>query len=508
MKNDIHRRPTLPKKLLSPTKRTVFSNVNRSPRKDAYLSKPVSSPTKLDVVAADWREKGLENVPQLRKTHSLPVRSRSPSPSRKDRFIPSRHSAGSLRHMERAELPSPEDSPKKHIEYSTSRIYRLSVAQLCGVEPLKVLLYTEPEPRILLIFDLQSLTLSDDLHRVVESSVQTARGISPSSALARARKVPTIPERILDAPGLVDDYYLNLVAWSASDILAVALDRAVYLWQASVGSVSLLTLCDLQVTSVGWSNDGAYLSIARKDGKVEIWDTEEGTKLRTMRVSEGRIATHAWNQHLVSAGTEKGVILQNDVRVASHIVEEFEGHNLEICGLKWRKDGLQMASGGNDNLVNIWDARKAAPLFTKTDHTAAVKAIGWCDWKSSVLATGGGTNDKSIHLWNTSTGAKIRSFHTGSQVTSIHWGMSKSTGLELACTTGYPTNAVSIYQYQTLQKTGEITHPHEGRILYSALSPDGKTLATAAGDENLKFWKVFDGGEKTGFEGKLGMVLR
>ena len=29
-------------------------------------------------------------------------------------------------------------------------------------------------------------------------------------------------------------------------------------------------------------------------------------------------------------------------------------------------------------------------------------------------------------------------------------------------------------------------------MLYSCLSPDGQTLATAAADESLKFWKVFE----------------
>ena len=38
---------------------------------------------------------------------------------------------------------------------------------------------------------------------------------------------------------------------------------------------------------------------------------------------------------------------------------------------------------------------------------------------------------------------------------------------------------------------------HESRVLHSTLSPDGQVLATAASDENLKFWRVFEqSGEK------------
>ena len=47
-----------------------------------------------------------------------------------------------------------------------------------------------------------------------------------------------MPERILDAPELVNDYYLNLLDWSADNRLAVALGADVYLWNA--GKIGLL----------------------------------------------------------------------------------------------------------------------------------------------------------------------------------------------------------------------------------------------------------------------------
>ena len=47
-------------------------------------------------------------------------------------------------------------------------------------------------------------------------------------------------ERTLDAPDLVDDFYLNLLDWGNSNVLAIALGRTVYLWDASNGSTSEL----------------------------------------------------------------------------------------------------------------------------------------------------------------------------------------------------------------------------------------------------------------------------
>ena len=47
-----------------------------------------------------------------------------------------------------------------------------------------------------------------------------------------------MPERILDAPELVNDYYLNLLDWSADNRLAVALGADVYLWNA--GKINMI----------------------------------------------------------------------------------------------------------------------------------------------------------------------------------------------------------------------------------------------------------------------------
>ena len=124
-----------------------------------------------------------------------------------------------------------------------------------------------------------------------------------------------------------------------------------------------------------------------------------------------------------------------------------KAHSLDVCGLKWSPNGQFLASGGNDNLVNVWDMYRrdpwAAPAHTFRDHTAAVKAsylvwcvcvcvlrhpqnvlhvqpspqaIAWCPWKSNLLATGGGAADKSIHIWNASSGAAQGHIQTQSQV--------------------------------------------------------------------------------------------
>lgn len=57
-------------------------------------------------------------------------------------------------------------------------------------------------------------------------------------------------------------------------------------------------------------------------------------------------------------------------------------------------------------------------MHRMTAHTAAVKALAWCPFQANLLASGGGTADRSIKFWNTHTGALLNSIDTGSQVSA------------------------------------------------------------------------------------------
>lgn len=89
------------------------------------------------------------------------------------------------------------------------------------------------------------------------------------------------------------------------------------------------------VTSVSWSSDGAYLAIGNDVGEVEIWDVEEGKKMRVMGGHSARIPVLGWNGHVLSSGCRDGSIYHHDVRVARHKVMELLGHSGEVsdkCG--------------------------------------------------------------------------------------------------------------------------------------------------------------------------------
>jgi cell division cycle protein 20 (cofactor of APC complex) len=372
-----------------------------------------------------------------------------------------------------------EESRSRTKTAPSAAAYQSTLASACGINTNQRILAFKPAP--------------PESSKPIDLRTQYNRPLKPSSGVnaQSRRRIPSAPERVLDAPGLVDDYYLNLLDWSSGNQVAIGLERSVYVWSADSGSVSSLLECpaDTYISSVKWSGDGAYVGVGLGTGEVQIWDVEEQTKLRSMFGHETRVGVMGWNKHILSTGARSGLVYNHDVRIAQHKIAELVSHTGEVCGLEWRADGAQLATGGNDNMVNIWDARSlAAPKFTKSNHRAAVKAVAWCPWQSNLLATGGGSNDRQIYFWNTTTGARINHIATDSQVTSLRWSTHYK---EIVSTGGFPDNSLSIWSYPTGVKNMEVP-AHESRVLHSCLSPDGQMLATAAADESLKFWKVFE----------------
>ncbi|TGZ83486.1 WD40 repeat-like protein [Ascodesmis nigricans] len=491
----------------------VFASLSLSPAKKATRSVSTphqnniasrqDSPLRLDLGVSEWALTGTGSTPVQQPKRKATRPGKTAIRINGDRFIPSR-SASSPTSKSKAESTSRPSSRTEINEYSdvfgrsnldvanseetddvpaepkkspNSRAFESNIAEACGLNlTTRILAFKPAAPESSKPIDLRS---------------QYNRPLRSTANAQTRRRILTAPERVLDAPGLMDDYYLNLLDWGSGNQVAIGLERNVYIWSAESGDVSCLleTTPDTYVSSVKWSSDGAHLSVGLHTGDVQIWDVEELTRIRTMTGHDSRVGVMSWNKATLSTGSRSGNIFNHDVRIAEHKIAELNGHTSEVCGLEWRSDGAQLASGGNDNLVNIWDARSLlAPKFTKTNHKAAVKAIAWCPWQNNLLATGGGSYDRQIHFWNTTTGARVNTVDAGSQVTSLKWSTSYR---EIVSCHGAPENQMTVWSYPSLVKNVEIP-AHETRVLHSALSPDGQILATAASDESLKFWKLFE----------------
>lgn len=353
-------------------------------------------------------------------------------------------------------------------------------------------------------------------------NTQTKNTLFPNSSILMnefsqpnyVRNISQSPERILDAPGLVDDYYLNLLEWGPSELLSVALGTEIYLWNCNNGKPSMLLSLDDNIltspeqscifTSLSWMSNGQAIAIGLPNGTVYLWDVVNEKKIRELHGHTQRVSSLAWHDYVLSTGSKDKTIINYDVRVKNAQESTISLHKGEVCQLKYSPECDLLASGGNDNACFIWDIRKLGkallnisnssdittikPYTYNNAHTAAVKAIAWCPWQRHILASGGGTKDKTIKIFNCDTSKVLKNVETGSQVCCLLWNKRER---ELISSHGYQKNQITIWNYQYMKKVTELKG-HRCRVLYMTMSPDESTICSGAGDESLRFWKIND----------------
>ncbi|NXH68316.1 FZR1 protein, partial [Hydrobates tethys] len=461
-------------------------------------------------------------VAEMRRTLT-PSNSPMSSPSKHgDRFIPSRAGANWSINFHRINENEKSPSQNRKAKDATSDNGKDGLAysallknELLGAGIEKVqdpqtedrrLQPSTPEKKSLFTYSLSTKRSSpDDGNEVSPYSLSPVSNKSQKllrSPRKPTRKISKIPFKVLDAPELQDDFYLNLVDWSSLNVLSVGLGTCVYLWSACTSQVT--RLCDLSVegdsvTSVGWSERGNLVAVGTHKGFVQIWDAAAGKKLSMLEGHTARVGKEVGGRgftyffmiellpyRLLYTEISSSLILRGLFSFFSFFAQRhFESeHWSEIWEVKAPSEFDHVSPLCQ---LLVWNHSSLSPVQQYTEHLAAVKAIAWSPHQHGLLASGGGTADRCIRFWNTLTGQPLQCIDTGSQVCNLAWSKHAN---ELVSTHGYSQNQILVWKYPSLTQVAKLTG-HSYRVLYLAMSPDGEAIVTGAGDETLRFWNVF-----------------
>lgn len=270
------------------------------------------------------------------------------------------------------------------------------------------------------------------------------------------------------------------------------------------------------ISSLSWHPEGNLLAVGRKSGTIEIWDVSRKACLRTVsHAHTQRIGTLTWDScpnkpeggsfSILASGGRDKIIVCHDMRMSQTQISRWEVHRQEVCGIKWSNDwrysklscpsvyrshgnaGRLLASGGNDNKVYVWSLGYSRPLLSLSDHSAAVKALAWSPL-GPILATGGGTNDRMIRIWDSVTGECTCQADSDAQVCNIAWNFN---GDKIVTSHGYTQHTICTWNGRSLERE-YVLNGHDARVLYMSQSADGNRVVTGAGDQTVRFWTVFN----------------
>jgi cell division cycle 20-like protein 1 (cofactor of APC complex) len=112
------------------------------------------------------------------------------------------------------------------------------------------------------IFESNTNIVMNSGKKILESS-----NIQKKFLNTESRKICKTPFKVLDAPNLQDDFYLNLLEWSPQNILSVALDSSLYFWNGNNNKVlRFLDLSPHSISSINWNDSGTHIAVGTSQG--------------------------------------------------------------------------------------------------------------------------------------------------------------------------------------------------------------------------------------------------
>jgi WD40 repeat protein/transcriptional regulator with XRE-family HTH domain len=271
---------------------------------------------------------------------------------------------------------------------------------------------------------------------------------------------------------------------------------------ATAGSDMLVTIWDIAdgvqpkilhghanaVQGVAWSPNGRFLASSGWDGTIRVWDQATGACIRVLRdldYIDTIFYGLAWSpdgRMLASGSYLYGIQVWDMETYTSRWV----GGRVDLTRIRrmsWSSDSKQLASGGDDGNICLWQATDGTLLRKFQGHQGVVADVAW-SMDRTRLASAGGRENGELFVWDVHSGEIIQTFrgHPGG-VLAVTW--IPNGGLVSGDSNGrlHWWDVSSGQCLKTFQG-------HEGAIQSLRVSPDGHLLASSGDDSTIRLWNL------------------
>jgi RNA polymerase sigma factor (sigma-70 family) len=268
------------------------------------------------------------------------------------------------------------------------------------------------------------------------------------------------------------------------------------------------------VSFLRFTPDGTKL-VTQSDSGLRVWDAATGRELRRFGPVAG-VGTEAADMSadgklaLTADLDQHGTLRLWDVNTGRQLREC--GNAVGFCPVCLSPDGKSIAAPGPAGGIDLRDATSGEQQHTLKGHGNSCAGFST---DSKTLITGGA--DKTIRLWDVSTGQEIRHIDCPEAVSSVTF----SPNGKLLASVGYiesspapgitarlPGNRAHIWDAATGKELRQLTveaKPERSGTLVGfaalAFTPDSKTLVTVNHDRVLRVWDATEGKELRAFPG-------
>lgn len=211
--------------------------------------------------------------------------------------------------------------------------------------------------------------------------------------------------------------------------------RDKYDWNGTMTLLAKISAHTQQICGLAWSPDEIYLATGGNDNSCllfelrEIISSQELGSPPSCCASRHSLGVQCQNAFSCLTANTSPRRLFNRRHLISHLLPSWAHSHVRPMSASLLNHTGTLISGGERTTIVSSNRQKHRLV-----HSAAVKAIAFAPWQPSLLATGGGSNDRAIHFYHTPSGTCLATINVYAQVTSLIWS---KTRREIAATFGY-----------------------------------------------------------------------
>lgn len=178
-------------------------------------------------------------------------------------------------------------------------------------------------------------------------------------------------------------------------------------------------------TQVEWNYDGSILASANNDESIILWDPFNIKYLNLVyKESFSKIYDIKWSpvRNYLATSVESNLsgndVLIFDVDESTEIIR-LKGNETKPSSLSWSNDGLYLAAGLQNGLVNIWKVSKDAnPILSVGEHLNEIKQIAFNPVKNWIVST---NSSGVLVIRDLDNKIEILSTTSSSLITGLEW---------------------------------------------------------------------------------------
>ena len=275
-------------------------------------------------------------------------------------------------------------------------------------------------------------------------------------------------------------------------------------WKKQLGTV---------VYNIAFSPNGQTVAVASQDRSVYLIDVRtqgvhilRGHKDQVTSVAfspKGRyLASSSWGGEIRlwdlgrrSHGLSSSII-ERKAKIST--IRILKGHKAGIRTMCFSPDGLKLVSGSSDKTIYLWNVTTGAPIALLKGHRKAIYGVSFSRG-GRLLASA--SSDRTVRLWNVADG-RSRAILKGHTDAVLAVDFSPDQRL-LASSSRDRT--IRLWHAST-GKLISVLRGHKAGVRSVSFSPDGKLLASAGRDKTVRLWDVSTGRNISIYQGHKTVV--